>query len=131
MKKEALINDYISAVSSAVICQGKKKRCFLECLRQDAEDFLNENGGATRAELESVFGSPEDIAASMLSNSESSEIKRKISLKKTVIVAVLAVLFIYLAFVVLSLVDVHYEAHGYVEEGIMCIFAVYTKGGAV
>lgn len=130
MKNEALINEYISAVSSAVICQGKRKRSLLGSLRRDAEAFLAENEGATAKELEAALGSPEAIAESILANSKSDEIKRRISLKRTVIIAILTVLFIYLAFVVISLVDVHYEAHGYIEEGTMCIFNLYAKGGA-
>jgi len=130
MKNEALINEYISEVSSAVICSTKKKKAFLCQLKQDAEAFISENEGATRQELEAVFGSPEAIAASILANSESGEIKSKISLKKTVIAFVLAVLFIYIIFVVLSLIDVHSEAHGYIEEGVMCIFNFCAKGGA-
>ncbi len=131
MKNEALIKEYVSAVSGAVICNSKKKRRLLAQLRQDAEAFVAENEGATRQELEAFLGSPEVIAASVIVNSESSEIKSNISLRKTVAAAVLAALLIYLIFVAVSLVDVHIEAHGYIEEGIMCVFNSCMKGGAV
>ena len=128
MKRDTPANEYICSVSSAIICSPKKKKAFLNQLREDVEAFLDENSDATVKDIEGIFGSPEGIAASFISNSDSDELKRKLSLKKLVFVAVSIALLIYLAFVVISLVDVHNEAHGYFEEALLCVSDGIMKG---
>ncbi|MGN1348328.1 MAG: DUF6120 family protein [Acutalibacteraceae bacterium] len=131
MKKDALLNEYISSVSSLIICPPKQKKVFLTELRFDVEKFLAETENATKEDVENFFGTPETIASSFISNTDSAEMKRKISFKKILLVAVIASLLIYLAFVVISLIDVHTEAHGYFEEGITPAVISIIKGGAL
>lgn len=131
MKKDALLNEYISSVSSLIICPPKQKKVFLTELRFDVEKFLAETENATKEDVENFFGTPETIASSFISNTDSAEMKRKISFKKILLVAVIASLLIYLAFVVISLIDVHIEAHGYFEEGITPAVISIIKGGAL
>lgn len=128
MKKDVLLNEYISSVSSLIICSPKRKKSFLSELRCDVERFLSETENATKKDVENFFGTPESIASSFIANADSTEIKRKISLKKVCIIAVIIALFIYLAFVVISLIDVHREAHGYFEEGIIPAVISLMKG---
>lgn len=128
MKKDEIISEYISSVSSAIICKPKQKKAFLNQLRSDVEAFVDENGKAAVNDIRNIFGSPESIAESFISNSDSGELKRKIAFKKFIVVAIIAALLIYLAFVVISLIDVHSEAHGYFEETLICVACDMQKG---
>lgn len=131
MKKDTLLDEYISSVSSRLVCPSKQKKDFLDQLSDDVELYISEKENATKEELEGVFGSPESIASSFISNADSADIKKKVSLKKLVVIAVTLALLIYLAFVVISLIDVHTEAHGYFEEGIVPAVIGLVKGCAV
>lgn len=131
MKNDVLLNEYISSVSSLIICPLKQKKAFLAEFRSDVENFLAETENATKEDIENFFGTPESIAASFISNTDSTDIKRKISFKNILIIAVIVALLIYLAFVVISLVDVHTEAHGYFEKGIVPAVISLMKGCAL
>ena len=128
MKNDALLNEYISSVSSLIICPLKQKKAFLAELRSDVENFLVETENATKEDIENFFGTPESIASSFISNTDSAKIKRKISIKNIIILAVVLALLFYLAFVVISLIDVHTESHGYFEEGIVPAVISIVKG---
>ena len=128
MKNDVLINEYVSSVSSLIICPLKQKKAFLAELRSDVENFLVETENATKKDIEKFFGTPESIASSFISNTDSAKIKRKISIKNIIILAVVLALLIYLAFVVISLIDVHTESHGYFEEGIVPAVISIMKG---
>lgn len=131
MKRDTLLDEYISSVSSRLVCPSKQKKDFLNQLSDDVEAFLDESANATREDIEALFGSPESIASSFISNADSADIKKKVSLKKLVVIAVTLALLIYFAFVVISLIDVHTEAHGYFEEGIVPAVIGLVKGCAV
>lgn len=128
MKKDVLLNEYISSVSSLIICPLKLKKTFLAELRSDVESFLAEAQNATKEDIDKIFGTPESIASSFISNTDSSKFKKRISIKNVIIVTLILALLIYLAFVVISLIDVHSEAHGYFEEGIVQAVISITKG---
>ena len=113
--------EYLSKVSKALICDKKQKKAVLDQLRADVEDYLSENSEATVADIEGCFGTPESIAASFMENVDTVKLKRSLDLKKIIVIAVVIALAIYALFVVISLIDVHDEAHGYFEEGIMMI----------
>ena len=126
MRKDEILNEYISSVSSHIVCPPVRKKDFLNQLGAEVEAYIDENENATPVDIENVFGTPESIAASFIMNTDSTKLKKKISLKRLIAAAVITVLLIYLAFVVISLIDVHFEAHGYMEEGIIpaAVYAV-------
>lgn len=131
MKKTTVLNEYISSVSSMIICPQKQKKAFISELRSEVENFIIEKENVTKEDIENVFGTPETIASSFISNTDSAKIKRKISIKNIIILAVVLALLIYLAFVVISLIDVHTEAHGYFEEGLGSAVISVIKGGVL
>lgn len=118
---EKELKAYFSDISKAIVCDRKKKKEFLGQLKNDVETYLAENGEATISQIEACFGSSESIAASFMENIGAERLKKSIDIRRAVIIALAAALVIYALFVVISLVDVHQEAHGYIEEGIMMI----------
>lgn len=119
---------YLSDVSESMMCGRKKKTAVLSELKDGVEAFLAENGDANEETLISVFGTPEQIAQSVLQTEDPKKLKNRIALKKAVLIALTAALLIWGIFAVVSLIDVHNEAHGYLEEGMLRIGAVLQGG---
>lgn len=122
------LKKYYSEISKSVLCTGKHKRTFMKQLKFDIDSYISENPEATLEEVKNCFGTADTIAESFIVNSDCSEIKRKLDIKKLLIVAVVAALLVYLAFIVISLIDVHTEAHGYFSEGILVTGALLKDG---
>lgn len=111
---------YDKAVSAALICSGKEKRTFLKALRADVEDYLSLEPQATAEQLAAQFGTPREIAAGFTVGDPEALAKR-LRLRRIILFAVLAALALYLCFLVVSLIDVHEEAHGIFEEGLLTV----------
>lgn len=113
------LQEYFREISNRVICPKKLKQEFINQLRNDIDCFISDNPGAKITDIKENFGTAEAIAESFTQGLDSSELKKKLSIRKMILVAVVIALVIYAAFVVISLIDVHNEAHGYIREGIM------------
>ena len=124
----AEINSYLAEISASLLCGEKEKKEFISCLKNDIQAFLEEKPDAQIADITAVFGSAETISRSFMENSDPKAIAKKLKLKKYIIAAIVLVLVIYALFVVISLIDVHDEAHGFSEEGIMMICSNITGG---
>ena len=125
------LKEYFARISDSVLCDRKQKKAFLKELQSSIEEFRLSNPQATASDIEAFFGSPEQIAASFTDNADSVKLKKRLSVKRIVLLAVILVLLIYVAFVVISLIDVHTEAHGYFEEGILTVVGILKGGPAV
>lgn len=115
------LKEYYREIEKLLVCDRKQKTAFMAELQANIDEYI---AGAGETDMESIkaeFGTPEVIAESFLSNSNVLTIKKKLDIKKCIIIAVVIALLIYLAFVIMSLIDVHTEAHGYMQEGIMMI----------
>ena len=55
-------------------------------------------------------------------------LKKKLTFKRMLLVSLLIALLIWAAFAVISLIDVHNEAHGFTQEGILHIAALLREG---
>ena len=129
MKNESkALKAYCSSVSKALFCERKKKKAILLELKENAAEFLSENPIAGVDELQKTFGTPGEIAESAMEGEDLLSLKRKTTVRRVIIVAVIVALLIWAGFAVASLIDVHNEAHGYTEEVIIMIFS-FLKGG--
>ncbi len=123
------LKTYYSEIEKNLICERKQKAAFMAELKSNIDEYLSGDTAATLENIIEVFGAPEEIALSFMENTQAQVIRKKIDIKKYILISIAAALLIYLAFVVISLIDVHTESHGYIEEGIMMISTL--KGGAV
>ena len=126
-KKE--LKEYYNEIEKILVCDRKQKTAFMAELKANIDEYLAIEGEADIEKIKAEFGTPEMIAASFLSGSDAAAIKKKLNIKKSILIAIVIALAIYLAFVIISLIDVHTEAHGYMEEGIMLISTL--KGGDI
>ena len=122
------LKNYYSQITRLAVCERKKKKAFLLELKENIEEFVSDSPEATLEEIEKLFGTPEVIAQSLVSNTDSAKIRKQVQIKKAVVVSLIIALIIYALFVVLSLIDVHTEAHGYFGEGFLVVSGI-VKGG--
>lgn len=120
---EKQLKEYYREVSKAIVCNTKQKKTFMAQLKNDVDSFLLDSPDATIEEIKLCFGSAKNIAESFISSSDVKSIKKASDFKKILLIGIIVALLIYFAFVVLSLIDVHTEAHGYFREGLMLIDA--------
>lgn len=126
LKKE--LSGYYRQVEDLLLCDRKSKNAFLSDLKNDIDEFVQHEPDADFESILSAFGTPEEIAESFLKNADIASIKKKMNVKKILLFAVLAVVLVYVIFVVASFIDVHTEAHGYYEEGILQAGLLLTGG---
>lgn len=119
---------YYKEIENLLVCDRKHKSAFMSELKANIDEYVDTVGETDIDKIKAEFGTPEKIAESFLSNSDALTIKKKLNIRKSVIIALAIALLIYLAFVIISLIDVHTESHGYIEEGIMMINTL-TGGG--
>lgn len=127
MKNE--LKAYYSEIEKNLICDRRQKKAFMSELKANIDEYLATGGEGDIEKIKAEFGTPEMIGESFLGGSDASAIKKKLDIKKSILIALAVALAIYLAFVIISLIDVHTEAHGYIEEGIMMINTL--KGGGI
>lgn len=129
LKKE--LNTYFSNVEDLLLCDRKNKKAFLEDLKNDIDEFVQHEPDVDFDSILSAFGTPEEIAESFLKNADIADIKKKMNVKKILLFSLLAVVLVYVIFVIASFIDVHTEAHGYFEEGILQASPVLARGFSV
>ena len=112
---------YYSEIETLLVCDRKQKLTFMAELKANIDEYLAISPDSDIEKIKAEFGTPEVIAESFLSNSNAAVIKKKLDIKKCILIAIAIVLAVYVAFVIISLVDVHTEAHGHMKEGIMMI----------
>lgn len=118
---------YYKEIEKLLVCNRKQKDAFMAELRANIDEYIANVGEINIENIKAEFGTPEAIAESFLTNSNALAIKKKVDIKKCILIAIAVALLIYLAFVVISLIDVHTEAHGYIQESLMTINVL--KGG--
>ena len=115
------LQEYYREVSKHVICPNKLKKEFLNQLKDDIDCFISDNPEATIEDVKENFGTAMAFAESFMQGMDVSGLNKKLNIRRVILITCIVALIIYAAFVVISLVDVHNEAHGHIEEGIMMI----------
>lgn len=115
------LKEYYREIERLLICSRKDKSAFMSELKANIEDYISDTGKSDIESIKTEFGTPEVIAESFLSNVNALAIRKKLNIKKCIIIALIVALAVYIGFVVISLIDVHTEAHGYMEEGVVII----------
>lgn len=123
------LKSYYLQISRLAVCDRRKKKAFLLELKENIEEFVSESPEASLQEIEKLFGTPEVIAESLISNTDSVKIRKQLGIKRAVLACLVIALVIYALFVVVSLIDVHTEAHGYFEEGLLAVGSIIKGGG--
>ena len=110
---------YLYRVAKCLPCKGSAKARILAEIRRNILSDQEENGKLDYSGLCARFGSPEHIAASCVDDMETSEILKKLNIKRRILAAVLAVaVFIVAGFSLTMAWIIRYNANaanGYFE----------------
>ena len=127
LKKQ--LNEYFSNIESLLLCDRKSKKAFLTDLKNDVDEFILQEQNADFSCVLSAFGTPQEIAESFLKNTDIVQIKKRMNIRKLILFSLLAIVLVYLCFVIASFIDVHTESHGFYEEIIL--FASHLPFGGI
>lgn len=99
--------EYLKQIKKALICKGKQRKQFMNSFENNMDEYLRDNPDADFAQLQKDMGTPHEIADAFLENESASNIKRRITVKKWIIVALTVVVLMIAATLVLALIDAH------------------------
>lgn len=122
------LSGYYKEIYSAIPCERKKKAAFMSEFRAQIEEFTESSPETDIEEIISVFGSPEEISEGFIKELTGREIRKKLTIKRIIAFFISAVLLIWAVFAVISLIDVHSEAHGYFSEAVLFIQKLWGGG---
>ena len=121
------LRGYYAEIASLLPCGRRERQALLRELRENVAAYLAESPEAAPETVAAVFGTPRQIADSALQTMDAASLRKRLTLKRAILLALAAALLGYVVFVAVSLIDVHTEAHGYFTEGILWISRI--KGG--
>lgn len=92
------IEQYLHNVESELVCRHHRRKRILQQLASDIDAFAEQHGNTVSVdELETEFGHPHEVAKVFLCHEDTSDIRKRLDIKKAVIISVLCVLFTALA----------------------------------
>ena len=110
------IRQYLGAVKKDVRCSAKRKRVFLTELEAELREFAQEMPDLTMEQLTDAFGTPQKQAQDFMETLDAKEIKKAFSWKHMILIAVVAVVVVWLIAVVAMWFDGHKQVNGYGKE---------------
>ena len=110
------IEKYLSQVKSYLPCRNADKTAILEDIRQAILDFTENSDIQSIDDIYKRFGTPEEIARSYLSDADPKKISKAFNIKKIILIAVIAVIIIYIFTMIYVILDAHNVTHGYFVE---------------
>ncbi len=110
------IKEYIKAVKKQIVCPTAESRQMLRELQANVSDFVQENPDADMVQIVEQFGTPEEIAKAYIADTEPKNIKKAVNIRKLIVIAIVAIIIIYLAIMLFVVCDAHNETHGYFVE---------------
>lgn len=113
MEQEKITNraarKYLRKVRALLPCSRKMKDEITAPLRRSMAEYLSEQQGATAAELQARFGTPEVIASSCLEDVDTTEVLRRLLLRRRVFVIVFIAVLLFLMSWVVNLICVNHK----------------------
>lgn len=126
LKKQ--VDKYCREISDSLICPGRQKYIYIREIRNSINEMTDIDPSVSIEDIKEFFGTPAQIAESFKNETDAVTLRKRLSIKISLLVFLVAVLLIYLIFIVISFIDVHTEAHGYFSEGMMTIFSFFGGG---
>lgn len=115
------ISQYLHEVEKEMTCSPKRKKELLQRLRTDIEEFADNCGeDLDKQAIADHFGAPKDIAENFLATTDYADMKKAVSIKKTIVICtVVACLIALISFIIYIIYDYWARenfANGYVIE---------------
>ena len=116
---EKLIRQYLKETKKGVACSAKRKRAFLAQLEAGLRELAQETDDLTMEQLTEAFGTPQQQAQSFMETLDAKEVKKAFGWKKVVLVAVIAMILIWLVAVVTLWIAGHHNLNGHTVDEII------------
>ena len=118
----AELEPYFKEISeNLLVCPTRRRSAFLQELRGNIDAYVQDHPAASAQEVQSVFGSPREIAESFFASLDFKAAARELRIKKRITRIVTAVVCVLVAGILvlgtIYVVDNHGYAHGYWGEG--------------
>lgn len=98
---------YLKNINDLLICSSKKRKQFLHDFNSNIDDFLQNNPDASLDDLKNAMGTPQEIADGFMENISSKDIKKRLSIKKLLLIAVIFIVSAIVVFFVSAYIDVY------------------------
>jgi len=109
---------YLNQIKKLLVCKGNQRKQFLNSFEDNMDEYLRDNPDADFSQLQKDMGTPQEIANAFLENEEASKIKKRMSFKKWIIIAIIVVILMIAVSIVLALIDAHKAHRSYFEDTI-------------
>lgn len=106
---------YLNQIKKLLVCKGAQRKQFLNSFEDNMDEYLKDNPDADFAQLQKDMGTPQEIANAFLENESASDIKKRMSFAKWIIIGVVLALLIYVFLIVLGIVGAFQDKNGYGE----------------
>ncbi|MGN0580969.1 MAG: DUF6120 family protein [Ruminococcus sp.] len=105
---------YLNQIKKLLVCKGSQRKKFLNSFADNMDEYLKDNPDADFAKLQEDMGTPQEIADAFLENESASQIKKRMSFVKWIIIGIVIALIFWVVMIVITLIDAHmsHNAHG-------------------
>lgn len=125
LKKE--ISKYLKEIRKLLPGNKDSKTEFIDGLTEQIEDFVAENEDATFHDILLTFGEPKEIADEYSAGIDAQEIKKSISIKKAIIIALIVAIVIWDLTMCFMATDAHFSYNGYYVDEVSLTEDVYEQ----
>ena len=125
LKKE--ISKYLKEIRKLLPGDKDSKTEFIDGLTEQIEDFVAEKEDATFHDILLTFGEPKEIADEYSAGIDAQEIKKSISIKKAIIIALVVAIVIWGLTMCFMATDAHFSYNGYYVDEVSLTEDVYEQ----
>lgn len=104
---------YLNQIKKLLVCKGSQRKKFLNSFADNMDEYLKDNPDADFAKLQEDMGTPQEIADAFLENESASQIKKRMSFVKWIIIGVVFALLLLIAMIVIEVIDGHKQHDGF------------------
>lgn len=112
------IEAYISEIKKNLLCSTSQKNSITSDLRNSVIDFVDSNDIDDINKVYTQFGSPQEIANQLISETEPQKIKKNFNHHKVVIIGVVIAVLIVAIVIIWSAIEGHKSVDGYFVESV-------------
>ncbi len=103
MNKE--MGAYLKGIENSLVCSKGEKKIFLKDLKNSIKQFIQEENVDDFSKVQERFGTATDIAESYLTTVDVADIRKRLSVKRTVTIVSIIIAIIFALFLVTIFLD--------------------------
>lgn len=118
---------YISEIQKLLVCSAKERRKFIRDFNSNIDDFVSDNPDASIDELEKAMGTPQEIADGFMANVSPKYIKKRTSIARIFLIAVIFVVIFIVVFFSTLWIDAYINNRAQGETFIIDYGVIYKE----